>query len=360
MSACVSVCVHGFGHIRYLSYLRLFLQFYYNLSFDYFIYLILWLILINSIILVRMQPQPRVEAWIKKQEDLFKRIGKPEDKTMLIGDSIVNNFFRYANCSVFVEEFGSSYVNYGVGGDKIRHVLWRINFHKYPPQFCETAIVQVGTNDVTSRCKNSDEIANGIMQVDTTLLKNKSDITIILTGLFPGQGKPINLIRTINYLLEKYSRKIKQVYYLKPVFKDWKNPDLTLNRELYFRDLLHFTKAGYILFAKYIREISESSKTPIPRPVKYEPPPWGPDEVGIGEPISFCMTDGDPAAAARGPWYEKIVKPEERGILNFNAHTYGKYRRPLAAASVASCISEDMGLPGSVVIGLSGATVLHS
>ena len=45
-------------------------------------------------------------------------------------------------------------------------------------------------------------------------------------------------------------------------------------------------------------------------------PPWGPDEVGIGEPISFCKTDGDPAVAARGPWYEKIVKPEDRGILN--------------------------------------------
>ena len=92
----------------------------------------------NSIILVRMQPQPRGEAWIKKQEDLFKRICKPEGKIMLIGDSIVNNFFMYnANCSVFVEEFGSSYVNYGVGGDKIRHVLWGINFHKYPLQFCD-------------------------------------------------------------------------------------------------------------------------------------------------------------------------------------------------------------------------------
>ena len=95
-----------------------------------------------------------------------------------------------------------------------------------------------------------------------------------------------------------------------------------------------------MLFVRCIREISQLSKTPIPKPIEYVPPPWGPDEVGIGEPISFCTTDGDPDAAARGPWYLKIVKPEERGILNFNAHTY--------------CLT------GSVVIGLSGATIFQS
>ena len=198
------------------------------------------------------------------------------------------------------------------------------------------------------------------MQVVSALFKNKSDVTIILTGIFPGQCKPIKFIGVVDYLLEKYSRKVKQVFYLKPVFKDWINPDLTLKRELYNSDLLHFTAGGYMVFAKYIREISILSKTPIPRPIKFELPPWGPDEVGIGEPISFCTTAGDPTAAAHGPWYDKIVKPEERGILKFNTHTYGVYRRPLATADVPPCVSEDVGLPGSIVIGLSGATVFSS
>ena len=180
------------------------------------------------------------------------------------------------------------------------------------------------------------------MQDVSALFKNKSDFTNILTGIFPGQRKLAKLLRVVNYLLEKYSRKLKQVFYLKPVFKDWTNGDL-----------LHFTAGGYMVFAKYIREISLLSKTLIPRPIKFELPPWGPDEVGIGEPISFCTTDGDPTAAARGPWYDKIVKPEERGVLKFNAHTYGVYRRPLATADVPSCVSEDVWLPGSIVIGLS-------
>ena len=148
---------------------------------------------------------------------------------------------------------------------------------------------------------------------------------------------------------------------MKPVFQDWKNPDQSLKKELYIPDLLHFTAQGYKLFAQYIRGISQLSKTPIPKPIKRAPSPWGPDEVVIGEPISFCTTDGDPDAAALGPWYHKIVKPEERGVLKFNAHTYVRYRKPLPAASAAPLgLCEDMGLPGSIVIGLRGALVFQS
>ena len=57
------------------------------------------------------------------------------------------------------------------------------------------------------------------MQVVSALLKNKSDVTIILTDIFPGQRKPIKFIGVVNYLLEKYSRKVKQVFYLKPVLR---------------------------------------------------------------------------------------------------------------------------------------------
>ena len=96
----------------------------------------------------------------------------------------------------------------------------------------------------------------------------------------------------LNYLLEKYSRKLKQVFYLKPVFQDFK-ADLSLKKELFISDL----------------------------------------QLMVIQML-----------AARGPWYLKTVKPEERGILNL-------YRRPLVTATVApSGVCEDMGLPGSVVL----------
>ena len=59
---------------------------------------------------------------------------------------------------------------------------------------------------VTNHSSNPTTIASGIMQVVTALLNNNGDITIILTGIFPGKGKPAKVIGLINYLLEKYSR----------------------------------------------------------------------------------------------------------------------------------------------------------
>ena len=53
------------------------------------------------------------------------------------------------------------------------------------------------------------------------------------------------------------------------------------------------------MLSKYLRQISELSKTPIPKPVIFVPPHDFPD-VAIGEPTSFCTTDGDPAAATEG------------------------------------------------------------
>ena len=91
----------------------------------------------------------------KKQQELLLVRGQPtEGKVMLIGDSIINNVFKYReNRCVWEAEFGDSYLNYGVGGDCIKNVLWRIEFHKYTPAICDTVIIQVGTNITNRRCK---------------------------------------------------------------------------------------------------------------------------------------------------------------------------------------------------------------
>ena len=109
---------------------------------------------------------------MKRQAFLLKHDHPTEGHVMLIGDSLVNNFFRFpANRIVFEEEIGTSYINYSVGGDRISNVLLQIEYHKYPPVICDTVIIQVSTNDVTNRRSDADEIASGIMQVVSALLK---------------------------------------------------------------------------------------------------------------------------------------------------------------------------------------------
>ena len=50
-----------------------------------------------------MQPKPRGEEWMKRPAFLLKRGHPTEGHVMLIGDSVVKNFFRFhANCMMSI------------------------------------------------------------------------------------------------------------------------------------------------------------------------------------------------------------------------------------------------------------------
>ena len=101
-----------------------------------------------------MHPKPTGDEWMKRLAFLLKHGHPTKGHVMLIGDSIVYNFFHSsANRIVFEEEIGTSYI--------------------YPPAICDTDIVQVGTNDVNNHCSNADEITSGIMQVVSALFTTK-------------------------------------------------------------------------------------------------------------------------------------------------------------------------------------------
>ena len=44
--------------------------------------------------------------------------------TLLIGDSIISNYSRYPN--ILRDVFECNPLNFGIGGDRTQHVMWRI------------------------------------------------------------------------------------------------------------------------------------------------------------------------------------------------------------------------------------------
>ena len=46
---------------------------------------------------------------------------------MFLADSLVSNFMKFGNqeCKKLASSFSSGITNYGIGGDRIKHVLWR-------------------------------------------------------------------------------------------------------------------------------------------------------------------------------------------------------------------------------------------
>ena len=179
------------------------------------------------------------------------------------------------------------------------------------------------------------------------LHNNNKETVLLLTGILPGKGKPISFIGKVNNILADITRYCKNVFYLKPVFHDWANDKGGLKKELDCGDCLHYSSAGYELFARYIAEISQlSEKFKENCSVPYVPPVTDTTvRHGITEPFIFYSTDSDPGVA-RGKWYSPKVPPF------FN-------KVPCTTSSSKSGVSKCIGLPGTHVVNHLGGSVLH-
>ena len=179
---------------------------------------------------------------------------KSLSSVLLVGDSMVKGLARYHRVwSKYFEPLRA--LNFGVGGDRTQHVLWRIENSEIPLNL-QVAFVHCGTNNLD--CDNPAEIRDGIASIVYTIQEKKPNANIIVSGLLPRDqeiSSRRDKIKLVNQKLMKWCRsgKVRNVHYLKPD-KDWTNPDGRLVERYYFSDFLHLVEEGYEKFAKSIYE----------------------------------------------------------------------------------------------------------
>ena len=173
---------------------------------------------------------------------------------LLVGDSLVNGLARYHRVwSKYFEPLRA--LNFGVGGDRTQHVLWRIENCEIPLNL-QVAFVHCGTNNLDR--DNPAEIRDGIASIVYTIQEEKPNANFIVSGLLP-RDQEISFrrdkIKLGNQKLSKWcpSGQVRNVHYLKPD-KDWTEPDMRLVERYYFTDSLHLVEEGYEKFAKSIYE----------------------------------------------------------------------------------------------------------
>ena len=81
----------------------------------------------------------------------------------------IRNFFRNA-------------LNLGIGGDRAKHVIWRVDNLSFPASI-KYVIIHCGTNNI--KFNNATDIANGILCVYYLIQSKLPNAQIIVTGLFP-------------------------------------------------------------------------------------------------------------------------------------------------------------------------------
>ena len=73
-------------------------------------------------------------------------------------------------------------LNFGIGGDRIQNILWRIK-HGELPSNLQVAVIHCGTNNIDHN--TPEDISNGLTLVVHAILERKPNADVIVTWILP-------------------------------------------------------------------------------------------------------------------------------------------------------------------------------
>ena len=210
-------------------------------------------------------PEPRPGGWVQRHEQFLKRAAMGNVDVLFLGDSITQGWERDGK-EAWARHFEpQKAANFGIGGDRTQHVLWRITTGKELEGINpKVAVLMIGTNN--SRDNSAEEIAAGVEAIVQELRKQKPDMKVLLLGVFPRSARPGKDLKDTNRVaanelntkLPDVNKRIsklddgKTVKYLDigPKFLDSEGG---LSKDV-MPDYLHLSPKGYEIWAAAIKE----------------------------------------------------------------------------------------------------------
>ena len=190
-------------------------------------------------------PAPRDGSWLKLHEQFLTRAKQGHIDLLFLGDSITQGWH---NNEVWKRFYGPRHAaNFGIGGDRTQHVLWRIEHGEVDGIHPKVVVLMIGTNN--SHDNSADEIAAGVTSIVKELRKRLPETKVLLLGVFPRSEKPDRTREKLQEVNRQISRldDCSYVTYL-DIGKAFVNADGTISREI-MPDFLHLTAKGYRLWA---------------------------------------------------------------------------------------------------------------
>lgn len=200
----------------------------------------------------KVGPDGKPNAGFIAAHEKFVAIAK-EGKAELIflGDSITNGWSRQSE--LWEKAFGKyKPANFGIGGDRTQHVLWRITNGELDGIHPKGVVLMIGTNN--SGSDSAEGIAKGIAEIVKTIREKQPQAKILLLAVFPrgeklegNQGRV--KLTEVNKLIAKLGDG-KHVHFL-DIGAKFLQPDGGISKEIMY-DYLHLTPAGYQIWADAI------------------------------------------------------------------------------------------------------------
>ena len=198
------------------------------------------------------------QAWLNTHNSFVARSKENTAKPIKIifyGDSITQGWNGEGK-DVWEKNFAPlGAVNYGIGGDSTRQLLWRIQNGEVEGLNPQLVVLKIGTNNLYGDFNggSDEEIAQGITEVVKLLRQKLPQTKILLLGILPRQNDYFTArIARINAIIAQLEDG-KNVRYMDLDLKFERTPGKgDVYEELFGGDKLHLVAKGYQVLAEAI------------------------------------------------------------------------------------------------------------
>jgi lysophospholipase L1-like esterase len=187
--------------------------------------------------------------FLKMHEQFLERAKQGNVDLLFLGDSITQGWGGNGK-EVWAKHYASrNAANFGIGGDRTQHVLWRIENGELEGIKPKAIVLLIGTNNTAT--DDADRIAEGVTKIVKSA-QAKTGAKILLLGVFPrGEtiekgGRQRERITRINEVISKLDDG-QTIRYLDLTDK-FLQPDGTISKDI-MHDYLHLTPRGYEIWA---------------------------------------------------------------------------------------------------------------
>jgi len=201
----------------------------------------------NTAIVPVMHTGNRTETVLQRAKD-----HPGECDIVFIGDSITQGW-EGSGKNVWQKYYGSrKCLNFGVGGDRTQHVLWRFEHGQLDGIKPKAAVLMIGTNNSNRDDNSESDILAGVQEIVKQISARLPETKIMIVGIFP-RGQTFSTQRgkilQVNQALEKLAdgKMIQYVDFGSQLIES----DGSISKAV-MPDYLHLTERGYEIWAEAI------------------------------------------------------------------------------------------------------------
>ncbi len=199
-----------------------------------------------------MQPDA---GWMKRHDGFVDIAKKGGVDVLFLGDSITDAWRGKAAQPTWDKYFvPHKPANFGIGGDRTQHVLWRIRNGELDGIKPKVAVLMIGTNNTGG--DSAEQIADGVAAIVKTIRQTSPTTKVMLLAVFPRGEKPDNPGRTKIAQINKTISKLNDganVRYL-DIGAKFTQPDGMLTKDI-MPDFLHLSARGYEIWGEAINPL---------------------------------------------------------------------------------------------------------